>query len=79
MEKAVDNLKNLALLFDLSDFYAINMWSHENEVSMQGYFTDKNVALVNELGIVLVLEDSFLRGTTTTEFGKVRIVLSTKQ
>jgi hypothetical protein len=79
MNETVKNLENLVSLFDLSDFYAINMWSHENEVSMQGYFTDKNISLVNELGITLVLEDSFLRGTTTTDLGKVRIVLTTKQ
>ena len=77
MEKAIQHLSVLEGL-DLTDFYAINLWKHESEVSLQGYFTDRNMDIVKTFGIKLELDGSLLRGTTTTEFGKLRIVLTTK-
>jgi len=76
MEKTINHLSVLEG-FDLTDFYAINLWKHESEVSLQGYFTDTNMNIVKAFGIKLELDGSILRGTTTTEFGKLRIVLTT--
>jgi hypothetical protein len=79
MNNAAKNLNYLIEEFNLNDFYAINMWKHDNEVSLQGRFTDTNLKIAEALGIKLELEDSFLRGFTHTELGKVRMVLTTNQ
>ena len=77
MEKTITHLSVLEG-FDLTDFYAINLWKYESEVSLQGYFTDNNMDIVKAFGIKLEFDGSNLRGETTTEFGKLRIVLTTK-
>ena len=78
MEKAIQHLSVLEGL-DLTDFYAINLWKYENEISLQGYFTDRNVDIAKSFNVPLVLDGSFLRGSVTTEFGKLKITLTTKE
>ena len=76
-----NTIKHLTILdgLDLTDFYAINLWKYENEIALQGYFTDRNLDIVKSLDVQLILEGHFLRGYTTTEFGKLKITLSTKE
>ena len=78
MKNSIETLNTLALTFDLSDFYSINLWGVSGEVSLQGYFTDKNLRIVEELGIALNVEGAFLRGTINTDLGPIRIVLTAK-
>lgn len=78
MENSIKTLNALALDFDLSDFYAINVWSTDGEVALQGYYTDKNVKMAETLGINLAFEGSFLRGKSNAHYGNVRITLTTK-
>ena len=77
MENAIQHLKTLEGL-DLSDFYAICLWNYDNEVALQGHITDKNLDIAKSLGIKLELDGHFLRGHSTTEAGKIKIVLTTK-
>lgn len=77
MENSIKNLNDLAKEFDLSDFYAVSLWGVDGELNLQGYFTDKNLSIVEALDIKLSVEGSFLRGKTDTEHGTVKIVLTT--
>jgi len=61
--------------FGLEDFYAITIWTDAEQLSLQGYFTEKNISMAKKLNVSLEFKDDNLKGYS--ENGLIKMVLTT--
>jgi hypothetical protein len=75
-QELIDRLQTISELIDLDNFYAIGLSPNNNQISLQGRFTDTTARFAKSIDVDLVYENdtTMLKGESPS--GTVRIVLT---
>jgi len=75
-QKLIERLQMVAELIDLDNFYSIGLSPNNNQLSLQGRFTDTAARFAKSIDIVLEYQNDNLMLKGETSGGGIRLVLT---
>jgi hypothetical protein len=75
-QNLIERLESLAQLIDLDNFYSIGLSPNNNQISLQGRFTDITARFAKEIGVKLEYQEDNIMLKGEASGGKLRIVLT---